>query len=153
MEANLFRIKPFSPNSQSSLPKLLYHCITGSDGKELTDRCIDLRFFWPANKTNLEDQLLYATSLKMRLSLLNNFVLQLAAYHHLSVNKNIIFATQTIRNGMGLIPLKNIQAELHITERSFQRLFEFHVGVSFIRYIHTHFARTGLSPDPVLPLP
>jgi len=35
-----------------------------------------------------------------------------------------------MRNGMGLIPLKRIQAELHVTERTFQRLFEFQVGVS-----------------------
>jgi len=44
--------------------------ITGTDGKELTNRCIDLHFFRPAKKEDLKDQLLHATSLKMRLSIL-----------------------------------------------------------------------------------
>jgi len=53
---------------------------------------------------------------------------------------------------MGLIPLKNIQTELHITERTFQRLFEFHVGVSpklFSRIcqFHSAFQHVNLGPN------
>jgi len=129
--------------------------VTGTDGKELTDRCIDLHFFRPAKKEDLKEQLLNATSLKMRLSILDKFVLQLAGQHRLSANKNILFATQAIRNSTGLISLKNIRAELHITERTFQRLFEFHVGLSpkmFSRIcqFHSAFQQVNRSQNPRL---
>jgi AraC-like DNA-binding protein len=78
----------------------------------------------------LKSQLMNTCSLDGRLELLNEFVRKLARLPYLPVNKEIIFATQTIQKNRGLFPLKRIQSELNMTERTFQRLFESHVGVS-----------------------
>jgi AraC-like DNA-binding protein len=68
--------------------------------------------------------------LENRLQLLNDYVFKLSEAAYANPNKGISFGTRIIRKNKGLISLKSIQDELKITERTFQRLFEFHVGVS-----------------------
>lgn len=98
----------------------------GLDAKELTDIHIDLSLMQPARGVNLQEQLANAPSLEARLQLLNGYLKKLGTPIH---HDAIVFATTAIRNSNGMVPLKDIQQELHVTERTFQRLFESHVGI------------------------
>jgi AraC-like DNA-binding protein len=98
----------------------------GFDAKELADMHIDLGLTQPARGMSLQEQLVNVTTLSERLQLLDGYVQKLAAP---GLNDAVQFATQAIRKSHGLVSLKDIQHELHVTERTFQRLFEFHVGI------------------------
>ncbi|SHN27538.1 helix-turn-helix domain-containing protein [Mucilaginibacter sp. OK098] len=122
----------------------------GIDAKELTDIGLDLSLTEPAREMSLKEQLLNATSLDKRLQLMNSYVLKLSGLNKLSINNPISFATQTIQKSKGLISLTNVQKELYVTERTLQRLFEFHVGVSpktFSRICQFHSALQQLSQN------
>jgi AraC-like DNA-binding protein len=102
----------------------------GYNAREFTNTYIDLSLQQPAREMNLKEQLLNAASLDKRLQLINTFIGKLAVLNYADMNKAIFFATQAIRKSQGLLSLKELQQELYITERTFQRLFESHVGVS-----------------------
>jgi len=109
------------PNSLSSLFSI--------DARELTDGCIELTFLKQAKRYNLQEQLLNTPVLNFRLDLLNNFIKKLAD-NAISIDSKIEFATKRIHKSKGQISLQNIQNELGITERTLQRIFDTHVGIS-----------------------
>lgn len=100
----------------------------GFDAKELTDLHIDLSLTQPARGMRLQEQLTETPSLPARLYLLNNYIQKLAEPVR-GLHEGIVYATEAIRKSDGLVSLKDLQSELHVTERTFQRLFEFHVGI------------------------
>jgi len=102
----------------------------GLDAYEATDLAIDLSYTKPAKDSNLKEQLLNAASLNTRLLLLNNYVLDLAGCIHTGINKPVAHATEIIQKSKGLVSLKNIHDELNVTERTLQRMFEQHIGLS-----------------------
>jgi AraC-like DNA-binding protein len=102
----------------------------GFGANEVADTSIDLDLLPPAKAINLKEQLVNASSMSTRLSLLNKYVLKLAGLIRGDVNDGMLFATKTIQRSNGSIALKNIQKELRLTERTFQRRFEMHVGIS-----------------------
>ncbi|MGO4293268.1 helix-turn-helix domain-containing protein [Chitinophaga sp. RAB17] len=102
-----------------------------ADAKELTDSSIDLSLTKTARDMSLKEQLLNAPNLHTRLQLLDSYVLKLAAPKHGSSSPDAIsFATRLIQSNNGLVSLPEVQKELYVTERTLQRLFESHVGVS-----------------------
>lgn len=102
----------------------------GFDAHEATELSVDLSYTQPAKDINLKEQLLNATSLESRLQLMNNYVLDLSGRITADINKTIAFATDVIQKNKGLVSLKTIQDELNVTERTFQRMFEQHIGLS-----------------------
>ncbi|HEU4555799.1 MAG TPA: helix-turn-helix transcriptional regulator, partial [Chitinophaga sp.] len=102
----------------------------GWDAKALTDLHIDLALTAPARGMSLKEQLLNAPDLSSRLQLLNGYVQKLSANSNPAVNDTIAFATQVIQKSRGLAPITSLQKELYVTERTLQRMFELHVGVS-----------------------
>jgi AraC-like DNA-binding protein len=130
-------LKPFEFRVSGHLTMIAYflhpHILNnffGFDANEATDLSIDLNFIQPAKDVNLKEQLLNAPSLHAQLQLMNDLILKIAGAIRTDTNKAIAFATNAIQKNNGLIPLKNIQEELQVTERTFQRLFEHHVGIS-----------------------
>src|SRR5258708_18274679 len=130
-------IKPTAITTAGRLTLIAYflhpHIVApffGFSSRELTDASIDLSLSRPAKEMNLEERLVSEAGLDKRLNLLNSFVCKLSKLAHSDVNKRIAFATQAIRKSTGDLSLKAIQSELKITERTFQRLFELHVGLS-----------------------
>jgi AraC-like DNA-binding protein len=130
-------LKPFDFHALGHLTIIAYflhpHILNnffGFDANEVTDLSIDLSFTQPAKDFNLKERLLNAASLNERLQLMNNYVLELASGIRTDINKGIAFATCAIQKSAGLVSLKNIQNELRVTERTFQRLFDHHVGLS-----------------------
>jgi AraC-like DNA-binding protein len=110
-------------------PALLGHLFRTS-AAEMTHLCIDLSMQQPASQMNLKEQLLNAPSLTHRLQLMNRYVGILTGNLSLEMNDTARFAIQLIHQSHGLRPIQVLQKELRITERSLQRLFGDHVGVT-----------------------
>lgn len=96
---------------------------------ELTDECIDLNDLKRARAMHLREQLLHEPSLQVRLQLIDDFILKLSALSNDQYD-TIFFLANKLRKVNGFHTLTEIRDELDITERSLQRLFEEHVGVS-----------------------
>lgn len=99
----------------------------GYPAKELADRSIDLSYSPLAKEMNLKEQLLNAPSLDQRLQAMNQYISRL---NKREVNGRISFATRLIQQGNGASLLMNLQKELYVTERTLQRLFEEHIGLT-----------------------
>jgi AraC-like DNA-binding protein len=101
----------------------------GVSAQELTDKPIDLNLLLPKTSTELQESLLNAATLKEMICLLDNFIISL-------INRSktecplIKYATTKIANDPSKESLVLVQKELHITERTFQRLFEKNIGVA-----------------------
>ncbi len=100
----------------------------GMAAHELTDQCMDMAFQQQARAFSLEAQLMDQTSLEARLALLDRFILQCSL--PAATNRKIVYATQAILTNNTTDSLISIQKELNISERTFQRLFETHVGIT-----------------------
>ncbi|MEO7924312.1 MAG: helix-turn-helix domain-containing protein [Chitinophagaceae bacterium] len=99
----------------------------GIPANELTDNPIDLNSL--SNNSVLQEQLLNAKTISKALYLLDDYIITLITKSKAGVNK-IKYATEKILlNPYGNI-LVQVQNELCVTERTFQRLFEKNVGVS-----------------------
>ena len=101
----------------------------GIGAYQLTDESLELTFLKKARIYSLQEQLLNTPMLNYRLGLLNNFIRNLAD-GATEVNDKTEFATKKIKYSNGQFSLQNIQKELGITERTLQRLFETHIGIS-----------------------
>jgi AraC-like DNA-binding protein len=100
------------------------------DANELTGLGIDLNLLSPAREMNIQEQLLNAASLDIRLQIMNQYISGLSQAKGAIINQAILFAAKTIRESGGLVSLQKLQKEVYISERNFRRLFEFHIGVS-----------------------
>jgi AraC-like DNA-binding protein len=110
-------------------PYMLYPLFGYSAG-ELTDQAVDLSLTEPARSINLKEQLLNAPALPQRLQLMTDYIQRLAGLRKTSVDERIVFATRRIQAGKGTSLLIDLQQELYVTERTLQRLFEQHVGLT-----------------------
>ncbi|WP_436484154.1 helix-turn-helix domain-containing protein [Chitinophaga sp. ARDCPP14] len=102
----------------------------GYNAKELTDQGIDLSYDDPAREMSLKEQLLNTPSLNGRLELMNNYVLTLVRSKKIRVNETISFATRLIQKNKGTLLMNDLQKEVYTTERTLQRLFEQHIGLT-----------------------
>ena len=130
-------VKPFQFHASDHITIIAYflypHILKtffGFGATEVTELCIDLSQSKPARKINLLQQLTDEPLLSRRLLLLNRYVLKLSELIRTDVDNSILFATKEIQKRNGLVSLRNLENELHITERTFQRLFKLNVGVS-----------------------
>ena len=101
----------------------------GVPAQELTDRPIDLREVAPLPSAELQERLLNAGSVKNMICLLDDFVFNLIN-HSKTEYPSIKYATAQIASNPSKESLAAVQKELHITERTFQRIFERNVGIA-----------------------
>lgn len=103
--------------------------IFGVTAQELTDKPVDLNLLTRKKTTSLQEQLLNAGTLENMIGLLDNYIFNLIS-NAKNDNPIINYATSKI----ALKPSKEIlilvQKELHITERTFQRMFENNIGIA-----------------------
>ena len=99
----------------------------GIEATELTDKPIDLNLL--ANKFVLQEQLLNAKTISETLALLDNYIISLITKAKVDISR-IKYATEKILQNSSVSVLAQIQKELCITERTFQRMFENNIGVS-----------------------
>ena len=110
--------KPYSLNS-----------IFGVMAPELTDSPIDLHLAMPKKTAALEIQLLNTGSTQVMLALLDQFITGLIADARCDC-PGIQYAANKIAEQTTPEILGRVQKELHVTERTFQRMFEKNIGLS-----------------------
>src|ERR1044072_6928666 len=107
----------------------------GISANELTDTPIDLNLRSHCKTANIQEQLLNATSTTEMLELLDDYV-----FNRITKIKGdtllIKYATNKIVQNPHFKILREVQGDLCMTERTFQRMFERNVGVS-----HNQFRR------------
>jgi AraC-like DNA-binding protein len=101
----------------------------GVSAQELTNNPIDLNLLAASKTRQLQEQLLNAGSTQKMIVLLDEYVFSLITKTNADCQL-ISFATLTIAQNASKDALLKVQQELHITERTFQRLFEKNIGVA-----------------------
>lgn len=96
---------------------------------ELTDNPIDLNLLSHCKTANIQDQLLNATSTIQMLALLDDYLFSLTSKNKSDICLIKYATNKIVQNPCNKI-LREVQNELCVTERSFQRMFERNVGVS-----------------------
>jgi AraC-like DNA-binding protein len=107
------------PNALSSL--------FGIQANELTDRPVDFNLV--SGNSTFQEQLLNAKTLKQRLSLIDDYIASLMMKTTVAVDR-VKYATDKISQKPFGNVLSQVQQDLCITERTFQRWFETNVGIS-----------------------
>ena len=104
-----------------SLPSLF-----GFDAHALTDGCVDMQLLAP----DLVNQLIHTASAAHQIDVLSSYLTRQIQHWNKSVDKLTLYAlTQLIESG-GSASLKELHQSLRITERSLERKFKQHVGIS-----------------------
>ncbi len=100
---------------------------------ELTDKPINLNLLTPSTSLRLQEQLLNASSTNDMISLLDDYIYSLIT--KCKTDTRILkYATEKITANPNKEILVSTQKELCVTERTFQRLFGNHIGVSPNQY-------------------
>jgi AraC-like DNA-binding protein len=103
--------------------------LLGVSAQELTDNPIDLNLLSHCKAARVKEQLLNATSTTQMLALLDDYVFSLTT--KIKVDTDLIkYATNKIVKNPNNKILREVQNELCVTERTFQRMFERSIGVS-----------------------
>ncbi len=94
---------------------------------ELTDQPLELDLL--TGKSELQEQLLNTTTTGQILQLIDDYLFSKIAAIRIK-NKCLHYAAEKIARTSDKNVLTTVQRELYITERSFQRMFEQHIGLS-----------------------
>ncbi|MDG3581818.1 helix-turn-helix domain-containing protein [Galbibacter pacificus] len=100
----------------------------GISAKELTDNPIDLNLMESSKAKDLQEQLLNAESTENMLGLIDDYIFSLIKKVK-TETQLIRFATQQILKNPNQDTLKNVQDELYVTGRTFQRMFNKNIGI------------------------
>lgn len=100
----------------------------GVSPRELTDNPIDINLLEPSKIQGLQEQLLNASSTKEMLQLIDHYLFSLITKVESDI-RLIRHATTKIAENPGKEALQNIQNELCVTERTFQRMFKENIGI------------------------
>ena len=113
---------------------LLYPYITkpifGFDLYEITNSCLDLSLMMDNEIKHLTEKLINATSAQNHIDLLSAYLVQVVEMNKLNINNKIRSAFNQIFCSHGGISLRALQENLNLTERTFERMFDQHIGIS-----------------------
>lgn len=100
------------------------------DPKELNDECFDLMS--ATQNSDKENPLRFLSSLDVsdRVLAITAFIEQMIQQANETVDNRIPLAVSHILESRGTVNIKTLRGRLHITERTFERQFARHVGVS-----------------------
>jgi AraC-like DNA-binding protein len=101
----------------------------GIQAGELTDTCVDVNQLPIPGVPALQAQLLEAGSAEEQKNLLLAFLATLTRSNQVLPEKDIAYVTHQLMRTKGNTPLKVLQQELHLSERSFERKFLRQVGI------------------------
>lgn len=96
---------------------------------ELTDKPIDLTLLYPSKTTIIQERLLNCENVEDMISILDNFLFKLMKSTN-KVSEILKYASEKLTTHYFKESLFDVQKELNITERTFQRLFEKNIGIS-----------------------
>lgn len=101
--------------------------------KELKEKSIELNLWNPQKAIALRTQFLHAKSSKEKIEILNHFV-----HSQIQVNQRdceiIRIATDKLMQDTSSTALSQLLNELHLTERTFQRIFKKYLGITANEY-------------------
>lgn len=124
-----------STNGKSSITGVFFYpnalkSIFGLNADELTDTCIDIKLM-PADKEfQLSERLLNSSSIDDQIEIMSSYLISEIKKNNINSDESIQYALSLIRGSDGNISLKNVQKDLQLSERSFERRFKQYVGVS-----------------------
>lgn len=102
----------------------------GLPAEELTDSCLNLEELIQKKHPALSDQLLYSPAAKDQLEILFRYLdMEQQSSFHLQ-DATMKYALTQIVQSRGLIPLKRLQDDLGLSERSMERKFKAYTGIS-----------------------
>jgi AraC-like DNA-binding protein len=104
--------------------------IAGFNANELTDTCLDLSLLPFTRRANILDQLLNSRTTGEQIEILSTYLFSLIRKNNLPVDRITHYAQSQIIQARGNISLKDLQRNLKLSERSFERKFEQYVGIS-----------------------
>jgi AraC-like DNA-binding protein len=103
--------------------------IFGLDAGELTDTCIDLSLL-AGNRFPLATRLTDAGSVQLQIETLCAFLITQLNKHTHHADQRMEHALNRIKAANGNISVKTLREELQLSERSFERRFKQHVGIT-----------------------
>lgn len=104
------------------------NALFGVSAQELTDSPVDLNLLPASVRTGLQEQLLNASSSSEMISLLDNYIFRLTT--KIKTDMRIIrYAVEKIAGAPSKKNLVEVQQDLYMTGRTFQRLFEKNIGI------------------------
>lgn len=104
--------------------------IFGLNANELTDTCMDLDVFANRQGYDLREQLLNMDSISAQINMLCAYIFaQICKSDHQADMQTDYVLSMMIRS-KGTVSLKFLQKELNVSERSLERKFKQHVGIS-----------------------
>lgn len=104
--------------------------IFGFNANELTDECLDMNLLSGNQGYILYEQLLNAPTTSAQVKILTSFVSALIRKNNCQPDALTKAAVLQLIHSAGNISLKDLQHNLQLSERTFQRKFEQHVGIS-----------------------
>jgi AraC-like DNA-binding protein len=104
--------------------------IFGFSANELTDSCLDVSLLSQSKKINLAEQLLNTSSSASQIEILSSFLLSEINKFDVQVDGITRYATAQIMKFNGKLSLRDLQADLSLSERSFERRFNQYVGIT-----------------------
>lgn len=102
----------------------------GIHAQELTDHCIDYKSLRIKYSSELEFRLRDETDVSSQLRQISDSLMPLVAASENVRHETVLIASKKILDSSGEVSLRSLQKELKITERSFERKFLQHVGVT-----------------------
>jgi AraC-like DNA-binding protein len=100
--------------------------IFGFHASELTDSCVDLTLLM----SRLKEPLLNACTFIDQIEIFSTSIHQQINSKNYPVDRAVEYALAEIVKSKGTVALKNLQSELKLSERGFQRRFDQQVGIS-----------------------
>jgi AraC-like DNA-binding protein len=100
----------------------------GVSAQELTDSPIDLNLLPASVRTDLQERLLNASSTAGMMALLDNYIFSLTTRIQADI-RIIKYAVEKIAAASSKKNLVEVQQELYMTPRTFQRMFEKNIGI------------------------
>jgi AraC-like DNA-binding protein len=100
------------------------------DANEITDSCLDLKLLPAVPRINVNEQIWNMNSPEKQVQTLFKYLEFLIDKNKAEPNAGLEYATSRIMQLKGQVSLKQLQTELNLSERTFERKFEQHVGIS-----------------------
>lgn len=104
--------------------------IFGFDADELTDTCVDVNVVATKQNLFLAEQLANAPSISHQIEQLSAYLLAQISKKRPQYDKTTQYVLNQMVESKGAVFLKELQQELNVTERSFERKFKRYVGIS-----------------------
>jgi AraC-like DNA-binding protein len=103
--------------------------IFGFNSSELTDGCLDLTLLADASSRTLAERLLNTSPLKEQIGILADYLSGIISMNESHVDNLLQIAIRHLMNSDGRISLGDLQRNLNVSQRTFERRFEQYVGI------------------------